>query len=110
MLIERSVDMRYLGQVHECTVDIGTMKVDAHSFGDIRSRFDQRHQRFFTYWVSRMRGGAGQYRGDRGRVVLPLQTGARMAAADGSTELPVKEQRRGVRPRRRDRDRAGPRL
>ena len=96
VLIERSVDMRYLGQVHECTVDIGTMKVDARSFGDIRSRFDRRHQELFTYCEPDGVVELVNIEVTVAGVVPPLQTGARMAVADGSTELPVKEQRRMV--------------
>lgn len=47
--IRRSLDMRYVGQVHECTVDIGTFKVDAKSVEKIKDAFHQRHEQLYTY-------------------------------------------------------------
>ena len=46
---KRSLDMRYVGQVHECTVEIGTFKVDAKSIGKIRDAFHKRHKELYTY-------------------------------------------------------------
>jgi len=47
--IKRSLDMRYVGQVHECTVAIGTFKVDARSIETIRQAFHDRHKQLYTY-------------------------------------------------------------
>ena len=47
--IERSLDMRYVDQVHECTVDIGRKDLNAETIGDIRAAFDRRHEELFTY-------------------------------------------------------------
>jgi len=47
--IKRSLDMRYVGQVHECTVEIGTFKVDARSIEKIRQAFHARHKQLYTY-------------------------------------------------------------
>ena len=47
--IRRSLDMRYVGQVHECTVDIGTFKVDARSIEKIKEAFHKRHEQLYTY-------------------------------------------------------------
>jgi N-methylhydantoinase A len=47
--IERSMDMRYLGQVHECTVDLGRLDVTAETFPEIRRRLDAVHRQLFTY-------------------------------------------------------------
>jgi len=47
--IRRSLDMRYVGQVHECTVDIGTFKVDAKSVAKIIEAFHRRHEQLYTY-------------------------------------------------------------
>ncbi|MGF1624378.1 MAG: hydantoinase/oxoprolinase family protein, partial [Alphaproteobacteria bacterium] len=47
--IERSLDMRYVDQVHECTVDIGRQDLNAETIGGIRAAFDSRHQQLFTY-------------------------------------------------------------
>ena len=47
--IRRSLDMRYVGQVHECTVDIGTFKVDAKSIEKIKEAFHKRHEQLYTY-------------------------------------------------------------
>lgn len=47
--MERSVEMRYVGQIHECTVDIpnGTLTVD--SIERILLAFHQRHEALFSY-------------------------------------------------------------
>ena len=47
--IKRSLDMRYVGQVHECTVEIDTFKVDASSIGQIIEAFHKRHEQLYTY-------------------------------------------------------------
>ena len=47
--VKRSLDMRYVGQVHECTVEIDTFKVDAASIGKIIEAFHKRHEQLYTY-------------------------------------------------------------
>lgn len=47
--IQRSLDMRYVGQVHECTVEIDTFRVDAGSIGRIIDAFHRRHEQLYTY-------------------------------------------------------------
>ncbi len=47
--IRRSLDMRYVGQVHECTVEIGNFKVDAKSIEKIKEAFHRRHEQLYTY-------------------------------------------------------------
>jgi N-methylhydantoinase A len=49
IVIKRSLDMRYVGQVHECTVEIGTFKVDAKSIGRVKDAFHKRHKELYTY-------------------------------------------------------------
>ena len=49
ILVKRSLDMRYVGQVHECTVEIGNFKVDAKSIGKIKTAFHKRHEQLYTY-------------------------------------------------------------
>ena len=39
--IERSLDMRYVGQVHECTVDIGNFANDAKALEKVKERVPQ---------------------------------------------------------------------
>ena len=47
--IERSMDLRYVGQVHECTVELGSMEISAATFPEIRARLDRLHKQLFTY-------------------------------------------------------------
>lgn len=47
--VERSIEMRYVGQVHECTVDIGNFRIDAQSIEQVKSAFHHRHEQLFTY-------------------------------------------------------------
>ena len=49
IVIQRSVDMRYVGQVHECTVAIDNMKIDGDSIGKVIDAFHHRHEELFTY-------------------------------------------------------------
>lgn len=49
IFVERSMDLRYVGQVHECTVDIGSMDVTPATIKDIRTKLDQVHKQLFTY-------------------------------------------------------------
>jgi len=49
IVTKRSLDMRYVGQVHECTVEIGKFKVDAKSIGKVREAFHKRHKELYTY-------------------------------------------------------------
>lgn len=45
----RSIDMRYLGQVHECAVEIGAPALGPNSIAAIKSAFHQRHKQLFSY-------------------------------------------------------------
>ncbi len=47
--VQRSIEMRYVGQVHECTVEIEAFEIDAASVGRIREAFHARHEQLFTY-------------------------------------------------------------
>jgi len=47
--IKRSMDMRYVGQVHECTVEIGTFEVTEKTIGKIIKAFHKRHEELYTY-------------------------------------------------------------
>jgi N-methylhydantoinase A len=47
--IERSLDMRYVGQVHECTVDIGNYANDAKALEKVKTAFHKRHEELYTY-------------------------------------------------------------
>lgn len=46
---KRSIDMRYVGQVHECSVDIGDTVVGSTTIDAIKSAFHQLHKQLFTY-------------------------------------------------------------
>ncbi len=48
-VIKRSLDMRYVGQVHECTVEIGNFPIDASSIDQIKAAFHARHKQLYTY-------------------------------------------------------------
>ena len=47
--IRRTLDMRYVGQVHECTVEIGPFAVTETSLEDIKAAFHARHRELYTY-------------------------------------------------------------
>jgi N-methylhydantoinase A len=43
------MDMRYVGQVHECTVDIGTFEINEKSIEKVKDAFHKRHEELYTY-------------------------------------------------------------
>lgn len=48
--LERTVDLRYVGQVHECTVALGELDLGSEgAYRQLRERFDARHEQLFTY-------------------------------------------------------------
>ena len=47
--VKRSMDMRYVGQVHECTVDIETFEINAKTIGKVIDAFHKRHEELYTY-------------------------------------------------------------
>ena len=47
--IRRSLDMRYVGQVHECTVDIDPFAIDEATLGTLIEAFHARHEELYTY-------------------------------------------------------------
>ncbi len=47
--IKRSLDMRYVGQVHECTVEIGNFPVNSDTIERIKTAFHARHEQLYTY-------------------------------------------------------------
>ncbi len=49
IIIERSMEMRYLGQIHECTVNIPNGVIDEKMAEQILHAFHERHEALFTY-------------------------------------------------------------
>jgi N-methylhydantoinase A len=49
IVVKRSIDMRYVGQVHECTVDIGNFTINAKTIGKVKEAFHRRHEELYTY-------------------------------------------------------------
>ena len=49
IVVKRSLEMRYVGQVHECTVDIDTFKIDEKTIGRVKEAFHRRHEELYTY-------------------------------------------------------------
>ncbi len=47
--IRRSLDMRYVGQVHECTVAIDPFALDDAALEQVKEAFHARHQELYTY-------------------------------------------------------------
>lgn len=47
--ISRSLDMRYVGQVHECTVEIENFEITQSSLEQIKTAFHARHRELYTY-------------------------------------------------------------
>ena len=49
IVAKRSLEMRYVGQVHECTVDIETFAIDAATIDRVKDAFHRRHEELYTY-------------------------------------------------------------
>ena len=49
IVVKRSMDMRYVGQVHECTVDIGMFEINEKSIEKVKDAFHKRHEELYTY-------------------------------------------------------------
>lgn len=47
--VSRSIEMRYVGQVHECTVEIDTFEIDDQSAERLKQAFHKRHEQLYTY-------------------------------------------------------------
>ncbi len=47
--IQRSMEMRYVGQIHECTVNIGSFEINSKTIDEIKDAFHNRHEELFTY-------------------------------------------------------------
>lgn len=47
--IRRSLDMRYVGQVHECTVDVDPFALDEAALEKLKAAFHARHEELYTY-------------------------------------------------------------
>lgn len=47
--VRRSLDMRYVGQVHECTVDVDPFTLDAAALEKLKEAFHARHEELYTY-------------------------------------------------------------
>ena len=47
--VYRSLEMRYLGQIHECTVNIDTFNINSETIGKVKEAFHKRHEELYTY-------------------------------------------------------------
>jgi len=47
--IKRSMDMRYVGQIHECTVEIDTFEINEDTIDAVKDAFHKRHEQLYTY-------------------------------------------------------------
>jgi N-methylhydantoinase A len=47
--IRRSLEMRYVGQVHECTVEIDNFAIGPKTVGRLKQAFNARHEELYTY-------------------------------------------------------------
>ncbi len=47
--IQRSIDMRYVGQVHECTVEIDIFTVSEETVDRLKNAFHAKHEQLYTY-------------------------------------------------------------
>ena len=49
IVVKRSLEMRYVGQVHECTVDIDIFEINETTIDRVKDAFHRRHEELYTY-------------------------------------------------------------
>jgi N-methylhydantoinase A len=49
IVVKRSLEMRYVGQVHECTVEIDIFRIDHKTVDRVKDAFHRRHEELYTY-------------------------------------------------------------
>jgi N-methylhydantoinase A len=49
IVVKRSLEMRYVGQVHECTVDVDVFEINERTIERIKDAFHRRHEELYTY-------------------------------------------------------------
>ena len=47
--VKRSIDMRYVGQIHECTVEIENFEINADTVNRLKDGFHAKHEQLYTY-------------------------------------------------------------
>ena len=47
--VRRTIDMRYVGQVHECSVETGNFAIDAKTVESVKDAFHRRHEELYAY-------------------------------------------------------------
>jgi len=47
--VQRSLDMKYVDQVHECSVELPVFEITAERLGEIEDAFHRRHEALYTY-------------------------------------------------------------
>ncbi|HMM77900.1 MAG TPA: hydantoinase/oxoprolinase family protein [Gammaproteobacteria bacterium] len=103
--IRRSLEMRYVGQIHECTVEIGERELSAATLPAVIDAFHRRHEQLYTYSepgsmveivnlesmvIGRIAAPATGAAALTGEDATRARTGSRVLRfADGSVDAPV---------------------
>ncbi len=93
--INRSLDMRYVGQVHECSVDIGELSVSSDTIKRIRAAFDERHKQLYTYDEPESVVELVNLESTVSGVVSPIAP-IRVAKAKGDSSAAIKSRRKMI--------------
>ncbi|MEZ5933272.1 MAG: hydantoinase/oxoprolinase family protein [Alphaproteobacteria bacterium] len=91
--IRRNLDMRYVGQVHECTVAIDLFDVTEASLEKIRDAFHARHKELYTYAEPK---SAVEVVNVESVVVGHVEKPRRMKIADGKGAKSALKDHRGM--------------
>ncbi|MGE3775125.1 MAG: hydantoinase/oxoprolinase family protein [Gammaproteobacteria bacterium] len=78
--IRRSLEMRYVGQIHECTVEIGDREISAATLPAVVDAFHRRHEQLYTYSEA---GSAVEIVNLESMVIGRIAAPAALAAARG---------------------------
>jgi len=79
--IRRSLDMRYVGQVHECTVEVDPFDIDEAGLETLKEAFHRRHEELYTYCE---KGSAVEVVNVESAIAGRVDKPARMSVADGT--------------------------
>jgi len=93
--INRSLDMRYVGQVHECSVDVGELAVSRDTIKQIRAAFDERHKQLYTYDEPESVVELVNLESTVSGVVSPIAP-IRVAKAKGDASAAIKSRRKMI--------------
>jgi N-methylhydantoinase A len=90
--VQRSVDMKYVDQVHECSVELPVFEITAQRLPEIEDAFHRRHEALYTYCerdnIPELINVEVNVYGRSPRIDVPAEDGAASATPAAASERP----------------------